>query len=88
MSLVLPEEAALAGWKSESGWRAIKVEGPLDFSLTGILSSIAAPLASAGVSIFALSTFDTDYILVKINQLPAALHALEENGFEISPSGG
>ena len=51
--------------KVEKGWRAFKVEGPLDFSLTGILASLAGPLGLAGISIFALSTFDTDYILVK-----------------------
>lgn len=86
MSLVLPDEAVPTGWKSESGWRALKVDGPLDFSLTGVLSSIATPLAAAGISLFSLSTFDTDYILVKNSQLQPALRTLEDNGFEISPT--
>ncbi|MBV9616183.1 MAG: ACT domain-containing protein, partial [Ktedonobacteraceae bacterium] len=50
-----------SGVQYEGSWKAIKVHGPLDFSLTGILVALAAPLASAGISIFALSTFDTDY---------------------------
>ena len=51
--------------KVENGWVAFKVQGPLDFAWTGILSSLANPLAENGISIFAISTFDTDYILVK-----------------------
>ncbi len=47
------------------GWRAFEVEGPLDFGLTGILAGIASALAKAGVSIFSVSTYDTDYVLVK-----------------------
>ncbi|MBV9257352.1 MAG: ACT domain-containing protein [Ktedonobacteraceae bacterium] len=52
-----------SGVQYEGSWKAIKVHGPLDFSLTGILVALAAPLACAGISIFALSTFDTDYLL-------------------------
>ncbi len=62
----------------EKNWRAIKVEGPLDFSLTGILSSLAAPLARAKISIFAVSTYDTDYILVKDENLKDAVAVLSE----------
>lgn len=69
----------------EKPWRAFKVEGPLDFSLTGILSSIANPLADAGISIFAISTFDTDYILVKENKFEQAKTVLAER-FHITPS--
>lgn len=61
----------------------LKVEGPLDFGLTGILSSIAGPLAEAKISIFAVSTFDTDYILVKQDMLSKAKIALRKAGFEI-----
>ena len=67
--------------KAELGWRVIKVQGPLDFSYVGVLSSIAAPLAQAGVSIFAVSTYDTDYILVKENSLDQAVEALNMAGF-------
>ena len=62
--------------KSERGWRCFKVEGPLDFELTGILSSLAQPLAAAHISIFAISTFDTDYLLVKKENLQKAQEVL------------
>jgi uncharacterized protein len=67
----------------ESDWRALKVRGPLDFSLVGILASIAAPLAEAGISIFSISTFDTDYILVKEKTLEKAQAVLEEAGHQV-----
>lgn len=56
----------------ETDWRAIQVMGPLDFSLTGILNSLTTPLAEAKISIFAISTFDTDYLLVKSADLERA----------------
>jgi len=65
-------------------WRCIKVEGPLDFSLTGILSSLISPLAEAEISIFTISTFDTDYLLVKSNTLKRTLQILAEHGHSIS----
>jgi hypothetical protein len=71
----------------EGDWRALKVSGPLDFSLVGVLADLAGTLAQAGVSMFALSTFDTDYLLVKSADLPAACEALEQAGHQIdSPS--
>jgi len=66
---------------SETGWSCIKVLGPLDFSLTGILADISAVLAKASVSIFAISTFDTDYVLVKSEKLPVARNALQKAGY-------
>ena len=83
LSLVLPEDSVLPGWKAERNWHALKVEGTLDFSLTGILSSIATPLAVAGISIFAISTYDTDMILVKADQLVNAIHTLRDAGFKL-----
>ncbi|MBN1372589.1 MAG: ACT domain-containing protein, partial [Anaerolineaceae bacterium] len=71
------------GVRAEGGWRALKVLGPLDFSLTGILAGLASTLAAAGVSIFALSTFDTDYIMVKESSLGTAIEALREQGHTI-----
>ena len=71
------------GVKCEKGWRCLKVEGPLDFGLTGILASLAQPLAEAKISIFAISTFDTDYILVKDENFKAAVLALSSAGHEI-----
>ncbi|OQR99774.1 serine/threonine-protein phosphatase 2A regulatory subunit B' [Thraustotheca clavata] len=60
-SIVLPKEPSV----TENGWTCFKVEGPLDFALTGILSALTQPLAVAGIPVFAISTYDTDYILVK-----------------------
>ncbi|MFZ4715011.1 MAG: ACT domain-containing protein [Bacteriovoracaceae bacterium] len=69
--------------KCDSDWKILKIEGVLDFSLTGILASIAQPLAGAQISIFALSTYDTDYILVKQDCLTKACEVLMLNGFKI-----
>lgn len=68
---------------AERNWKIIKVEGTLDFSLTGVLSSIATPLADAKISIFTISTFDTDYVLVKEANLLEAKIALSLAGHEI-----
>lgn len=65
-------------------WRALRVVGQLDFSLTGVLASLAVPLADAEVSIFALSTFDTDYVLVKEEVLEPACEVLARAGFTIT----
>lgn len=67
----------------EDGWRAMRVVGQLDFSLTGILSGIAAALAGAKVGIFAVSTYDTDYILVKEERLDRAVEALRGAGYAV-----
>lgn len=67
----------------ESGWSLLGIEGMLDFSLTGILARISGVLADAGVSIFAVSTFNTDYVLVKSDVLPRACEALRAAGYEI-----
>jgi hypothetical protein len=84
LSVVCEECDVPPGTKIERGWRAFQVEGPLDFALTGILASIASPLAEAGVAIFALSTFDTDYVLVKESDLPIALRALHQAGHQVN----
>jgi uncharacterized protein len=80
LSVVCAEDAAPAGARCEGGWRVLQVAGPLEFSLTGVLAGIAAPLAEAGVSIFAISTFDTDYVLVKEEKLAQAIDALRRAG--------
>jgi hypothetical protein len=77
LSVVCPERNVPANIMSEKGWMALKVKGPLDFSLTGVLASIATPLAEAGISIFAISTFETDYILVKEENVKSAAEILE-----------
>ncbi len=70
----------------EKGWIVYKVHGPLDFGLTGILASIANPLAEAKVSLFAISTYDTDYILVKEGNRIKSIEALKKAGFQIRGS--
>lgn len=65
----------------EDGWRAMRVAGTMAFTLTGILSGIAGALAGAGVPIFAVSTYDTDYILVKEKDLDRAVEALTGAGY-------
>jgi hypothetical protein len=69
---------------AERGWRAPEVEGPLDLDLTGVLAAIAGPLARAGVAIFAVSTFDTDYVLVRAERLDVAVAALREAGHTVA----
>jgi len=69
--------------KIEDGWRALKIAGPLDFNLVGVLAEASGILAAAMVSIFALSTFDTDYLLVKAGKLNDAIAALEGRGHSV-----
>lgn len=83
LSVVCPEELVPGGVKCEKGWRVFELEGPFEFSEVGILSAVAAPLAEAGVGIFAVSTFDTDYVLVKEERLDAAADALRGRGHEV-----
>lgn len=77
ISVVCEEKDAPQGSIIEDGWRAFKVEGPLDFSLIGILAKITGCLADKEISVFALSTFNTDYILVKEERLKDAVEALD-----------
>ena len=77
LSIVCPEEAVPPDTQAEGGWRALKVPGPIPFGEIGVLESIAGPLARAGISIFAVSTYDTDYVLVKAEHVEQALEALE-----------
>lgn len=67
----------------DSDWRAFKIEGVLDFSLVGILAKLASLLAQAKISIFAISTYNTDYILVKAASLQTAIDVLQTAGYEI-----
>lgn len=67
--------------KSELNWRAIKVEGPLDFGLTGIIAGLSQVLADADISVFVVSTFDTDYLLVKEKALAETLVALKKASY-------
>lgn len=69
---------------AERDWRALEVAGPLDFSEVGVLASLTASLAGAEVSVFVLSTFDTDYLLVRRPALARAIAALRESGHAVA----
>jgi hypothetical protein len=83
LSIVCDENAVPADVRAERGFRALVIEGALDFGVTGILASLTAPLAAATISLFAFSTFDTDYVMVKADRLGAALAALRAAGLDI-----
>ena len=78
LSIVCRESLVPSEVQMEGGWRIFKLLGPFPFDLVGILSSVLTPLAERGVSIFAVSTFDTDYVMVKGDALDAACGALKD----------
>tara|TARA_B100000809_G_C14747068_1_gene390719 strand:- start:113 stop:493 length:381 start_codon:yes stop_codon:yes gene_type:complete len=82
-SIVLPQSVNILSDEVEKDWQALEVVGPLDFTLTGILSKISTILANEKISIFAISTFDTDYILIKSNNVSLATAALISNDYQI-----
>jgi hypothetical protein len=83
LSITVVQRAVPSGVRCERDYRALRVQGTLPPDLVGILLSIAEPLAEAGLSIFAISTYDTDYVLVKSRDLPAALEALRRAGHQV-----
>jgi hypothetical protein len=83
LSLVRAADAVPSDARAERDWRALRIAGTIDFALTGVLASVLVPLAEAGVSIFALSTYDTDYVLVRAHALDAAIDALRGAGHQI-----
>ena len=86
LSIVTEFSRVPAGVQSQSGWRILKVHGPFVLSEIGVLAALAAPLAEGRVSLFAISTFDTDYLFVVSEALPAAIAALEGAGHTIHRS--
>ncbi|HSN75961.1 MAG TPA: ACT domain-containing protein [Anaerolineae bacterium] len=84
LSIVCAQERVPAGVICQPGWRCLQVAGPLDFALTGVLASLVQPLAAAGISIFAISTFDTDYLLIQDGALDAAQAALRASGHTLA----
>lgn len=82
-SLICSEDAVPEGFLVEGGWRALRVQGTLDFSLVGILAGLTEPLARAQISVFVVSTFNTDYLLVRSAALGSAVAALEAAGYAI-----
>jgi nitrilase len=79
-SVVCRQDAVPAGVASEPGWRCLRVAGAMPFTLVGVLASLTAPVARGGVGVFAFSTFDTDYLLVKAGDFPKAVAALRAAG--------
>jgi len=80
LSVVCPERNIPPNMVCERGWRALKLEGPFDLALTGILVSVAAPLSEAGISVFVVATYETDYVLVRESQLELAGSVLIDRG--------
>jgi len=84
LSIVCSQDSIPDDIKCEKDWRMLKVQGPLDFSLIGILASISRVLAQKGISIFAVSTYDTDYILVKNKDIDNVIESLVNEGYEVT----
>ena len=83
VSVVCRTGLVYGAMREEGGWRVLKIQGPIDFGAVGVLAVASGLLAAAGLSIFALSTFDTDYILVKEASIDTAVEALERGGHHV-----
>ena len=85
LSIVCPESVVPQEAESEQGWVCMRVAGKLDFSLVGVLAGITSHLAAADISVFAVSTFDTDYVLLKSANWPVAVKTLSKAGYTVYP---
>ena len=83
LSVVCDEAAVPESVVLEGGWRALALRGPIPFEMTGVLASVLEPLGAAGISIFAISTYDTDVVMVKARALEGAVRALEDAGHTV-----
>jgi len=86
LSIVTELSRVPTGIQSQPGWRVLKVHGPFVLSEIGVLAALASPLADAKITLFAVSTFDTDYLLIACETLSAAIAALEQAGHAIHRS--
>ena len=86
LSIVCADERVPAEVRAERGWRALEVEGPIDFQVVGLLHDLTGPLARAGISVFAVATFDTDVLLVREETLTRAVEVLREAGVVVDAS--
>jgi hypothetical protein len=84
LSIVVPEDRVPAGVQAEGGWAVLRLNGPFPFTAVGVLASVAEPLAAARISLFAVSTFDTDYVLVKESARAKAVAVLLEAGHTLA----
>jgi hypothetical protein len=80
LSIICPQEVVPPGVPCERGWRGFRVAGKFEFTAIGVLASLVGPLADAGISVLAISTFDTDYVLVKENRWGDVVEALRRAG--------
>ncbi|MBB4682747.1 ACT domain-containing protein [Amycolatopsis jiangsuensis] len=87
LSVICHAEREPEGGTVERGWRLLSVRGPLGFTLTGVISALASELAAAGVALFSLSTFDTDHILVRADELDRAVQAFRDSGHDVALPG-
>lgn len=83
LSVVCEQDTVPSDVKCERDWRVLQVEGPMDLPIVGVLASLTKPIAEAGINLFAISTFDTHYLLVKVEKLEAAKVALEKAGHSV-----
>src|SRR6516162_4495346 len=83
LSVVCPQRLVPDGVRCERGWRCLRVAGTMDFSMVGVVASLVTPLAEAGISVFVVSTFDTDYLLVDQNDLERAMASLRAAGHTV-----
>jgi len=86
VSVICPSPAAPQSEDARPGWRLLTVRGPLEFDLTGVMAALAGELAAAGVTLLAVSTYDTDHVLVRAADLDRAVKALHEAGHEVTPT--
>ena len=83
LSIVCSQAFVPGDVRCERGWRCLRVAGTMDFSMVGIVASLVTPLAEAEISVFVVSTFDTDYLLVKDNDLAKAMAVLNAAGHRV-----
>ena len=83
LSIVCPQDAVPSGVKMSGGWRCLQLRGPLDFNQVGVLASLAQALAQAGISIFAISTYETENILVQRKDIDRAVSVLRKQGHAV-----
>lgn len=83
LSIVAPEAIVPAEGTIERGFRVLALRGPIPFATTGVIAAVAAPLAAAGVSLFPMATYDTDYVMVKERDLARATGALQHAGWTV-----
>ncbi|HEY0371390.1 MAG TPA: ACT domain-containing protein [Thermoanaerobaculia bacterium] len=84
LSIVCDDDAVPVDVQAERNWRALKLEGPIPFEMTGVASALLAPLAAAQISIFLISTYDTDYLLLRAESFGRAVGVLRGAGYDVA----